>query len=131
MGDDGLEVQQWLLKSRSDMESARVLFERELYDTAVYHCQQSTEKALKAYLAWRELPVIKVHDLTLLVKECVLLDRSFSSLVEMSEILTPYAVAFRYPGQLLVPEIADVEEAINLSEKVLDFVVSKFPEELK
>jgi len=128
MGDSRLEVQQWLLKSRSDLESARVLFERELYDTAVYHCQQSAEKALKAYLAWCELPVIKVHDLTLLVKECVLLDRSFSSLVEVSEILTPYAIAFRYPGDMLVPEIADVEEAIELSAKLLGFVENKFKE---
>ncbi len=98
MGDDCKAVQQWLLKSKSDLESAKVLFERELYDTAVYHCQQSAEKALKVYLAWREQPVIKVHDLTLLVKECLLLDRRFSSLVEISETLTPYAVAFRYPG---------------------------------
>jgi len=128
MGDSRLEVQQWLLKSRSDLESARVLFERELYDTAVYHCQQSAEKALKSYLAWCELPVMKVHDLTLLVKECVLLDRSFSSLMEISEILTPYAIAFRYPGDMLVPEIVDVEEAIELSEKVLDFVEDKFKE---
>jgi len=128
MGDSRLEVQQWLLKSRSDLESARVLFERELYDTAVYHCQQSAEKALKSYLAWCELPVMKVHDLTLLVKECVLLDRSFFSLVEVSEILTPYAIAFRYPGGMLVPEIVDVEEAIELSEKVLDFVENKFKE---
>ena len=128
MGDSRLEVQQWLLKSRNDLESARVLFERELYDTAVYHCQQSAEKALKSYLAWCELPVMKVHDLTLLVKECVLLDRSFSSLMEISEILTPYAIAFRYPGDMLVPEIVDVEEAIELSEKVLDFVENKFKE---
>jgi len=62
------EVHQWIVKAKSDLASAEVLFEKELYDTAVYHCQQSAEKALKAYLAWRDQSVVKAHDLTLLAK---------------------------------------------------------------
>jgi len=131
MDDNTHEVLQWILKAKSDLASAEVLFERELYDTAVYHCQQSAEKALKAYLAWREQPVLKVHDLTMLVKECVLLDSSFSVLMSLTEILTPYATAFRYPGDVLCPDVADVEEALKLSKELLVFVLSKFSDEIK
>jgi len=57
-----IEVRQWLLKARRDLESAKVLFDRKLNDTSVYHCQQAAEKSLKAYLAWHKVPLIKIHD---------------------------------------------------------------------
>lgn len=47
------EVRQWLLKADHDLRSARCLMSGDgepLLDTAVYHCQQAAEKALKAYL---------------------------------------------------------------------------------
>ena len=49
------EIQQWLLKSQRDLEAAKVLFEHGLFDIVVYHCQQSAEKALKAYLVYQEV----------------------------------------------------------------------------
>jgi len=39
--------------------------------------------------------------------------------MNLTEILTPYATAFRYPGDVLCPDIADVEEALNLSKELL------------
>lgn len=46
-------VQSWLEKAGHDLETARRLIEREpiITDTAVYHCQQAAEKALKAVTA--------------------------------------------------------------------------------
>ncbi|MFB1490934.1 MULTISPECIES: HEPN domain-containing protein [unclassified Thiocapsa] len=67
-------------------------------DTAVYHCQQAGEKALKAFLAAHGRPIRRVHDLVLLIDTCVGLDASFSQLAEAAEILTPYGTTFRYPG---------------------------------
>jgi len=125
-----VEVRQWLLKARRDLESARVLLDRELNDTGVYHCQQVAEKSLKAYLAWHNVPLMKVHDLTALVKECSILDVSFEVLLDMVEILTPYATAFRYPGDFFEPDQLDAEEALQLSAKVLEFVQDKLPEQL-
>ena len=113
------EVIQWLIKAKSDLDSASVLLERELNDTGVYHCQQTAEKALKAYLAWQQAPLMKVHDLTLLVKECVIRDVSFEQILDLAEILTPYATAFRYPGDALEPDPIDAAEASQASEKYL------------
>ncbi|PCH53399.1 MAG: hypothetical protein COC22_02850 [Flavobacteriaceae bacterium] len=39
MDENVHEVHQWIVKAKSDLASAEVLFEKELYDTAVYHCQ--------------------------------------------------------------------------------------------
>lgn len=43
--------EEWLFKANSDLESAKVLLKNNLLDTAIYHTQQSAEKALKGYLA--------------------------------------------------------------------------------
>ncbi len=100
-----------------------------LYDTSVYHCQQAAEKALKAFLTWRDKPFKKVHDLMMLTSECKPLDHAFTSLEEAAEILTPYGTAFRYPGSTLEPEPDESKEAVDLASRVLDFVKYRLPAE--
>jgi len=58
-------------------------------------------------------------------------DTSFDALVEISEILTPYATAFRYPGDVLEPDPLDAEEALVLAEKVFGFVLEKLPDAIR
>jgi len=45
--------------------------------------------------------------------------------------LTPYAVAFRYPGDVVEPEPSDAEEAFRLARLVLGFVMARMPEEVE
>jgi len=47
-------VQSWLAKAQHDLAAARVLAASAppLLDTAIYHCQQATEKAIKGYLVF-------------------------------------------------------------------------------
>ncbi len=128
-----MEIQQWMLKARHDVESARLLLagDPKILDTSVYHCQQTAEKALKAYLTLQDSPFMKAHDLTVLVKQCMDVDASFEVLVEISEILTPYATAFRYPGDVLEPDLLDAEEALVSAEKVFGFVLEKLPDTIR
>jgi len=123
-----IEVRQWLVKARHDLDSARVLVDRGLMDTGVYHCQQAVEKVLKAYLTWQDTPLMKVHDLTALVKQCLELDGAFEELMDMADVLTPYAIAFRYPGEVLEPDALDAEEALALADSALEFISGKIPD---
>jgi HEPN domain-containing protein len=93
------EIRQWMIKADHDLKFAdRLLSEEDpLYDTAVYHCQQTAEKALKAFLTFQESPFQKVHVLSSLVAQCCSLDSSFQQLDDVADLLTPYATAFRYP----------------------------------
>ncbi len=45
-------VRNWLLTAKADLESAEKLAEppNPILETAVYHCQQSAEKAIKGFL---------------------------------------------------------------------------------
>ena len=44
------DVDNWLIHSQKDLESANVLYENKLYSQALYHAQQSNEKLVKALL---------------------------------------------------------------------------------
>jgi len=128
MGDPKMdEVRQWLHKADNDLRSAHQLVRAEppLNDTAVYHCQQAAEKALKAYLTSRDIVFQKVHVLPVLVEQCMEVDPDFSQLRDAADLLTPYATAFRYPGDILEPSPEDVSEALAVAAQVLDLVRSK------
>lgn len=47
-------VRSWMIKAQRDLASARVLAASDppLLDTAMYHCQQAAEKAVKGYLVF-------------------------------------------------------------------------------
>jgi HEPN domain-containing protein len=126
------EIRQWLFKARHDLRSAKRLFTDEppILDTAAYHCQQSAEKALKAFLVLHEIQFSKIHLLLPLIEQCVDVDPAFAQLREAAEALTPFATVFRYPGDVLEPEPSDVEEGMALAEMVVEFVKARLPEEM-
>jgi len=114
----------WLIKAKHDLGSSRKLMEgTDPYpDTAVYHAQQCAEKTLKAFLAFREQPIHKTHDVELLVELCAALDTRCADLLQDAAALTPYASAFRYPDVVMSPDVADVEDAIVRAERIYSFI---------
>jgi HEPN domain-containing protein len=126
------EVRQWLVKADHDLQSAQRLMAGDppLLDTAVYHCQQAAEKSLKAYLALNDVPIQRIHILGILLEQCMQFDASFSTLQEIADVLTPFAVAFRYPGDYVEPEPGDAEDALKSAGIVFDFVVARMPGEI-
>jgi HEPN domain-containing protein len=123
------EVHSWLKKALQDLRSAEWLIESPdgLYDAVGFHCQQSSEKVLKAYLTWYDQSFGKTHSLVALIGICLDIDKSFEDLRKAATTLTPYAVTTRYPGDL--PEIpkSEAEEAIRLAHFVWDFVTNMLP----
>jgi HEPN domain-containing protein len=95
------DVRGWLRRAADDLRSAEVDLAASppLTGDAAFHCQQATEKALKALLAWHDVPFRKTHDLAELGQQCVGLDPSLASLCQRAEPLTPFAWMFRYPGE--------------------------------
>lgn len=124
------EVRQWLLKADHDLRSAVLLMSGDkepLLDTAVYHCQQAAEKALKAFLTAHEVVFPKIHLLSPLLSLCADIDGSFVQLTDAAELLTPLATEFRYPGDILEPDPSDVDEAYRVAEQVVIFVSTRLP----
>jgi HEPN domain-containing protein len=118
------ETTAWLRKARRDLDSAQRLLQGDppYLDTAVYHCQQAAEKALKACLTASGIPFPKTHDLTLLVELSADVNLEFAELREAAIILTPYATLFRYPDAVLEPTAPDAAEALAYAVQMLAVV---------
>ena len=127
------EIRQWLIKSQRDLGSARRLMEGEepYLDTAVYHCQQAAEKAIKAYLTYRDLAFEKTHNLVALSARCMPLEPGFAQWEEVAATLTPYATEFRYPGDVLEPERGEAEQAHAAAEAFVNFVIQLLPDAVR
>ncbi|MGI4788017.1 MAG: HEPN domain-containing protein [Janthinobacterium lividum] len=106
-------VQKWLIKAQHDLASAQRLAEGDdpLFDTAVYHCQQAAEKAVKGYLVYSDVRVRKTHDLTELILETARLTTDYAALDNAGKRLTEYATQFRYLGMQMEPTKAEYEQA--------------------
>lgn len=133
MNDEKLrQIRNWLHKSDSDLGSAKRLLEtpHPFLDTAVYHCQQAVEKALKAFLTYHDIPFARTHDLTELVKLAEDVEPGFTNWMATAQELTPYAVQFRYPGDILEPENAEAERALQQASTFVAFVQTVMPDEV-
>jgi HEPN domain-containing protein len=116
----------WLGKAASDLKSAKTLSnDEDTADNAIYHTQQCAEKALKGYLVFKKQPILKTHDLELLLKLCINFDNEFFALREEAAFLKPYGIIFRYPDSRFFPKQQEVFDAIKKAKKVFNFVKDK------
>ncbi len=122
-------VQDWLNKAQHDLASARVLAAHTLplLDTAIYHCQQAAEKAIKGYLVFCDQEFERVHDLEVLIRVAVPYAAEFSAWIDAGRRLTPYARIFRYPGYATEPNRTQFEEAMTVAKQLYDLVLSLLP----
>jgi HEPN domain-containing protein len=102
-------TQEWLEKAEGDYRTA--LRERRArrhpnHDAVCFHAQQCIEKYLKALLTEHEISFPKIHDLVKLGEICFQIAPDLKSVEEELDLLSRYAVSFRYPG-----ETAEQEEA--------------------
>jgi HEPN domain-containing protein len=118
-----LEHEAWIRIAKEDLLAAKGLIKLELYSASVYHSQQSAEKVLKAYLIFKNYPIVKTHDLIKLLEICISFDQSFRKKFEAVDYINPFASKFRYPTEFDIPDKADAELAVGHAEKIMKFVL--------
>ena len=114
----------WLHKAENDLKSAVVLSESQILDTAIYHTQQCAEKALKGFLAFCNHPLVKTHDLSVLLNHCIGYEVRFAEIQNEVEYLNGLDTEYRYPGEETSPDPEEVGNSIIHAEKILLFVKS-------
>lgn len=126
----------WLTHATDELQDALDLKERGRYYIALFHLQQATEKALKAFLYGRAgvteiIHSHSVHDLLALAKEA---DRDFERVARASR-LDEYYISTRYPDGLpggvpsrFYTDPQQAEEAAELAKGVVDLVRRKLGE---
>ena len=122
-----LEVaRRWIAKAGNDLEIVNRDMDDDLplTDILCFHCQQSVEKYLKAYLVSKGIKPPKTHLIGDLIDMCAKIDSEFKSLDDVV-YLGEFAVDVRYPDDFQMPPIAQLKKAHEDAKRVRDFVVGK------
>ena len=121
------EADAWLSRGRNDLRAAGILLAADppLPGDAAFHCQQATEKALKALLTLHRHPFPKTHDLGMLAAPCLEYEPGLHDLLRTAAPLTEYAWRFRYPGDLFAPPVDEVVDATGIAAEVVAKVASR------
>jgi uncharacterized protein len=127
------DTKEWLRKAEEDLKSADHLLTAmpPFLGTAPFHCQQAAEKALKAFLAWHDLPFAKTHKIEDLGVACLACDATLTDSITRAGSLTEYAWKFRYPGGGPLPSQEQTKETIEIARELFQAVVARLPAECK
>jgi HEPN domain-containing protein len=123
------ETKKWLIKAINDYKTAKRLLkppeDEIITDTLCFHCQQTVEKFLKAFLVENNIDFEKIHTLEYLIKLCSTVDSNFENLYEVAEKLASYAISIRYPDEFYIPSVKEAEEAFRLATSAKVFILKK------
>lgn len=127
------ESKRWFIQAKDEFNDANDLRVRGRFYLALFHFQQATEKALKAYL-YSLVPseeVFFTHSIYELIQMAKEKDDVFES-VSSAARLDEYYIPTRYPNGLpggipsrFYNNPEEAEEAMNLAKRVIDVVENK------
>lgn len=130
---DKEESSRWFTQAKDEFLDADDLRKRGRYYLALFHFQQSAEKAMKAflYLRVKSFEVFYTHSLNDLLEMSVEIDSDFKGVIQAKK-LDKYCIPTRYPNGLPggVPsryfdDPAEAEEAMELAKGIIELVERK------
>ena len=118
-------VQRWLDKAGKDLAAAEVLLKGDFedYENVGFHAQQAAEKFIKAFLVRHQIEFPKTHDIALLRRLVAGLDPTLAEKLSPADVLTPYGVEFRYPGELPPVSLERGTEAFQLANETRKLIL--------
>jgi HEPN domain-containing protein len=127
MKEDKDLIIKWINYAKAGLAAAIELFSENqiLYKIVCYHCQQSAEKIMKAYMLALDVEITKTHNLEKLNSIIQNYDSTiYHSTIFLNE-LSRYASTTRYPDDFEDIDKQEAEEAIMKSKDVLTFFEEK------
>jgi len=124
------EAEIWLDYSNENLQSSEILFESNLYNPYLQNAQQSIEKAFKAVLFEKGIPVKKTHDIfelnQILIKNNLTIDISddecdlINSIYLPSKYLLGSVLPDFNPGQKICLQVINISKRVfREAEKIL------------
>jgi HEPN domain-containing protein len=114
------DASRWILFAEADLRAAQLLSRDSdvAGRIACFHAQQAAEKALKALLVANNIAFRKTHDLVVLVG---LLPSDLREVLEVldTDVLQPWAVDGRYPGDLPDASADEAAEALAIANAIV------------
>lgn len=116
----------WLARAAEDIQMAEILLKEGGFPNGIcFHSQQAGEKYFKAYLAFQEKNVRKIHDLGALLTFCREIDESFDELKSEADFLDRFYIETRYPGDIPSFSLDEAKKALEFAICIKKFVLQK------
>ncbi len=91
------EAMRWLKQGERDLSAAIILMDKEIYESACFHSQQASEKALKSLLLFKGHRTVVTHSTRELFREVNKIIPEFRDLGRASMELDKHYIPPRYP----------------------------------
>jgi HEPN domain-containing protein len=124
-------VEDWIFFADRDLKTAELIIKDDDPFTNIisFHCQQTVEKYLKAYLLENNMPLVRIHDLIKLndmIKEIKDLNIDEKKLIILNEVYTDT----RYPGDFGLmpdglPSCEQAKEFIEFAQEVKTIILKE------
>jgi HEPN domain-containing protein len=111
-------VKEWIEKAEGDYHSALREYRARNhpnYDAACFHAQQCIEKYLKGLMQHYGINFQKTHDLVVLLEALLPRFPIWEQWRDDLELLSQYAVEFRYPGEFAGRE--DARQSVSAAKR--------------
>jgi len=119
-------AKEWIIKAQNDLEGAEIIYrEKGPSDLLCFHCHQTIEKYLKAFLVLKDIHFEKIHHLWDLAKLCAKNDKNFLDIEEELKTLDAYYIESRYPPETRVYSPKECQDILNIARKLSQFIIKK------
>jgi HEPN domain-containing protein len=116
-------TKQWFVFAGRDLRAAKAILElgSEYKNICAFNCQQCVEKAIKGFLVYSDVRPPKSHNISDLIKLVLKIDPALGKSLSKTEVLTKYAVAYRYPDSEVKPlTMIKVKSALKMAKTAYD-----------
>jgi HEPN domain-containing protein len=121
--------QKWLDRVAYDMDTAKAMLQTGRFIYAIFMCQQSLEKCLKALLAYEDKEIVPIHNLRRLAEQASVIQELDESTLVKLDFLSNYYINARYKEDLhqLSKGINEpvVQDFIQFSEGLITWLCQK------
>lgn len=125
MSETRKNTKEWIDKADHDLGSAKLIYLHipDYFDTIAFHCQQATEKYLKAILDFYEIEFQRSHNLVylldLLSQKLAISDDTYNKAI----MLNSFSVQIRYPDATIYLTKDELETCIEISQDFRSFAM--------
>lgn len=123
-------IREWLEKADGDFEAALSLSKskrrKKIYYIIAFHCQQAIEKYLKTLLICHKIDFPKIHDLVKLLGLLKNKDPFLTTLKGEFNLLNPFSVGFRYPGEDI--DLTELKLALKTTKSLKSVLIKRIKE---
>jgi len=127
MDEREILAREWFDRGDNDLRSAQHLLTMPdpPYENIGFHAQQCAEKYLKGFLLCHGIRFEWRHGLSYLIDLSLSVTEKLARFREDSDLLTPYAVEFRYPDSPAEFSREECEQAIRIASAIKEAVLNE------